>query len=246
MILHGRIAYAGGLLVAAALGCGGCAYRGAIYSSYQEGGIGIRTTAESSAPIKVHFGYDRSVAAFVPRRGGDAQSEEATSLISKDQVGANLNPTKITTADALMIDSAFITGTAAIVASAPDDATVTVNAAPGVPGASYVAIGSAGDRIGMALTQQPGRLTANQTTILRLNKQIAARTSHVVQNKIYTTAGLLMPPDFQGPYNARIASPEEPRTAFPVVQQDYLEDQPDDSVRYQQVQRALSAALEGN
>ena len=98
----------------------------------------------------------------------------------------------------------------------------------------------------MALTQQPGRLTANEANILKLNRQISAKTSLVVQNQIYGTAALLMPPDFQHPYNARIAMPEEPRIAFLAEQQDYLEHEPDDSARYQQVQRALSAALEGN
>src|SRR5512147_2296059 len=108
----------------------GCAYKGAIYSSYQEGGLGVRTTAESEAPVKVHFGYDRSVAAFIPRRGGNPASEEVTSIISKDEVRAMVNPTRLGTDELIAVDSAFITGTAAIVASAPSNAVVTIAETP--------------------------------------------------------------------------------------------------------------------
>lgn len=136
-------------LVALAAGSGCKPYRGAIYSSYQETGLGIRTTAQSEAPVKVHVGYNRSVAAFVPRRGGDAQTEEATALIAKDEVRIAANPTTTGTATLLAVDSAFITGTAAIVASAPSGATVVVND----PRArqTFTASGNAGDRIATAL-----------------------------------------------------------------------------------------------
>jgi len=135
-------------LIGTGLTCG-CSYKGAIYSSYQEGGLGIRTTAESDAPVKVHFGYDQSVAAFVPRRGDDPANEEATAIISKDEVGANVNPTTTGTKDLLTVDSALITGTAAIVASAPANAQVTVTS-PSTQ-RTYVTNGRAGDRIATAL-----------------------------------------------------------------------------------------------
>lgn len=126
----------------------GC-YRGAIYSSYQEAGLGIRTTAESGAPVKVHFGYDRSVGAFVPRRGGDNANEEATSIISKDDVGANVKPGS--TENLLTVDSALITGTAAIVASAPEQSEVTIAPAAGAPRQIFITSGDAGERIATAL-----------------------------------------------------------------------------------------------
>jgi len=138
-------------LATLAAGTGCKPYRGAIYSSYQETGLGIRTTAQSEAPVKVHVGYNRSVAAFVPRRGSDAQTEEATALIAKDEVRIAANPTTTGTANLLAVDSAFITGTAAIVASAPSGAKVKVESG-GVAQQSFTTTGSAGDRIATALT----------------------------------------------------------------------------------------------
>jgi hypothetical protein len=135
--------------------CSGC-YHGAIYSSYQEGGLGIRTTAESDAPIKVHFGYDRSVVAFVPRRGDDAKSEEATALISRDDVSTNLNPMNTGTTNLIAVNSAFITGTAAIVASAPDHAVVNVHDpnSPATVKQTYAPSGDAAVRVAAAVAGQ--------------------------------------------------------------------------------------------
>ncbi|MBY0277350.1 hypothetical protein K2Z84_18620 [Candidatus Binatia bacterium] len=100
--------------------------------------------------MKVHVGYNRSVGAFVPRRGGDPQTEEATAMIAKDEVRIAANPTTTGTANLLAVDSAFITGTAAIVASAPSGATVKVED-PRAP-QSFTASGNAGARIATALT----------------------------------------------------------------------------------------------
>jgi hypothetical protein len=264
------------LVVMAALECGGCGFKGAIYSSYQEGGLGVRTTAEGDAPIKVHFGYDRSVAAFVPRRGGNADTEEATALISKDQVGANLNPLRMGTDNVLTVDSAFITGTTAIVASAPHDSIVIVKAPPTVgtnagggstaaaetggalgetpgtgaekaggreraaPGSlEFRTRGSAGERIGLAFTQQPGRLSTCAVSILALQKKIGTGSK---ADEIYDKAAGKLPDDFKKLYQARS---KKGRTAFLLTKQDYLEGQPEDGARCQAINQALNAVLEG-
>lgn len=179
------------LLFPLALAGGGCAYRGAIYASYQEAGLAVRTTADGNAPVKVNVGYDRAVAAFVPRRGGDAAVEEATALISKDEVRIIADPTGVGTDTLLAVDSAFITGTAAIVASAPAGALVRVHdagtpaaiaAAASASAADWRPSGSAGERIATALTgfDVPYAATARPQRD-RLAAWLAADAAHVAE-----------------------------------------------------------------
>ncbi len=247
----------------------GCAYDGVIYSSYQEGGLGIRTTADSTAPIKVHFGYDHAVAAFVPRRGGDSASEEATSIISKDEVTATfalpvtIDPNVATTAAAkeeaegpktmIAVDSAFITGTAAIVASAPAGAEVKIlpAAAPrgeagkgAAPTLTVVTDGTAGDRIGMALTLQ-GQLSTVQVALANVSAEIRAKAP-AVQDKIYDRAAGHLPQEFQQSYQGLVSGHAPKQAAFTNASRKFLKGQPSDSDRHKQLLRALTQALKEN
>src|SRR5437867_12266422 len=100
----------------------GCAYHGAVYSEYSQLALDVRSTAESSAPIKVSFGYDRGVVAYVPKL--KAKTGEACSIISWQNIGSTVSPSQLGTQSVLRVDAGFISGTAANVASAPSDATV--------------------------------------------------------------------------------------------------------------------------
>jgi hypothetical protein len=251
----GELGWMIGILGATLLASPGCTYKGAIYSSYQEAGLGIRTTAESTAPIKVHFGYDHSVGAFVPRRGGDAANEEATSIISKEQVGAGVNPLQTATEDLLMVDSAFITGTAAIVASAPSGATVKVRpaatACPACPGVAteagsntFVATGSPGERIATALTQRPGTLTDAQIRLAEVGTLIDG-TPPERQDAIYAAAAAKLPTNFQQAYEKRRTEQQlSSRVAFRATMLEYLAGESDDSPKRAEFHGALSAALQ--
>lgn len=230
----------------------GCAYKGAIYSSYQEFGLGIRTTAESDAPVKVHVGYDHSVAAFVPRRGGDARSEEATSLISKEAVGSQINPTKSGTGDLLTVDSAFISGTAAIVASAPSNAIVRVldggaacptdaRSASGIK--EFKTQGSPGDRVGVALTQD-GTLSIPQVRLSELMDVLRSKPI-AEQATICGTAITGLPPATQAAYAGHPAHQSHPADVFASVTIDYINAAVNRAVAEQQVLDALRRALQG-
>lgn len=245
------------LLAFAALSAStGCGYKGAIYSSYQEAGLGIRTTAESDAPVKVHFGYDHSVAALVPRRGGDLTNEEATSLISKEAVGAGVNPVRAGTEPLLCMDSAFISGTAAIVASAPSGATVKVlpatAACPACPGAvaergsiTVTTEGNAGARIAAALTQRPGALTDAQVRLATMRELIDAMPP-AKQGAVYKSAAAKMSPTFQSAYQQRLTQGLSTPLAFKLTTQDYLKNEPDDGPRREEVNQALATGLKEN
>jgi hypothetical protein len=248
-----------GMLVAGGLAVGGCGYKGAIYSSYQEVGLGIRATAESEAPVKVHFGYDRSVGAFVPRRGGDLKNEESTSLISREEVSADANPANAGK-NILSVNSAFISGTAAIVASAPSGATVTLapamakECAPcpeakekGTPlgSQSFVTRGAPGRRIGMALTQQPGRLSDLQIDIQGVVKLIDAKPAEE-RSATYARAANAMPGEFKQLYQAGIDKKLSPADAFKSATDKYLQNQPEENARLEELHDALIGAMKEN
>jgi len=99
----------------------GCAYRGAVYTEYNQTALDIRSSAASGAPVQVNFGYDSGVF-------------------------ATINPAETT--NLLRVDAGFITGITADVASAPAGSTVTI-VAPGLTNAVAVS-GDPGTRIGAA------------------------------------------------------------------------------------------------
>lgn len=239
-----------------------CSYRGAIYSSYQELGLGIKATAESNSPVKVHLGYNRGTGAWIPRRGGGEQAEEAVAVISRDDVLSTVNPTRLGEDSILQADSALISGTAAIVASAPSGAIVVVKPSPdsGKPApeavdaaagavkrvrdcddpaqhcVSFQALGSPGERIATALAGAP-RLSPSQLKVKVLLDLLSKRSN---QKKVFGQASALMPADFQALYAAR--ADLDPAVAFRSAALDYLHDAPDRDARTAALQSALERA----
>jgi hypothetical protein len=214
---------------------GGCAYRGAIYASYQEAGLGIKATAESDAPVKVHFGYNRGVGAWVPRRGGSAAAEEATALISRDDVRAGVNPTK-RDQPLLQVDGAVITGTAAIVAAAPANATVTIRDSAGA--ATYETHGTAGHRITTALAG-PLTLSSDELALKRLIQRTSERADG---DQVFQSAASALSPVIGTRYR-KLAARLAARKAFTAVAIEY-QGEDETGVRIRELVDALRAANE--
>jgi hypothetical protein len=239
--------------MALAVGLGGCRYRGAVYASYEEAGLGIKTSAESDSPIKVHFGYDRGVGAWVPRRGGDAQHEEATALISRDDVRAGVNPLHTGTESLLQVDGAIISGTAAIVAAAPADAEVIVKEPRRVrtdagvvteeqePTLKLRTTGSAGARIASAVAAVP-RLSSQQLTLRRLIATVAERSDSAT---VFRAAATKVSPSFKQTFDRGVAAALPPDVAFGNATLDYREEVKDETKRLGQLIAALRAANQG-
>jgi hypothetical protein len=164
----------------------------------------MKATAESNSPVKVHFGYDRGVGAWVPRRGG--ADEEATSLISRDDVRAGVNPTR-RGEPLLQTDGVVISGTAAIVASSPTNAIVTV-----VEAGSELEVrtqGTAGKRIATALKRVG--LTSEQVDQMELIKDTAARND---ADLVFQSAAARMSDRFQTLFDQRVAAGDSAALAF--------------------------------
>jgi hypothetical protein len=218
-----------GLATLAATGC----YRGAIYASYQEAGLGIKATAESNSPIKVHFGYDRGAGAWVPRRGG--ADEEATSLISRDDVRANANPMRLADGPLLQASGVAITGTAAIVASSPSDAQVTVVEADSV--LEVQTKGTAGERIATALSP-----------VAFSNDQYVQRTLIIETIKrkdgdaVFRAAAAKMSDRFQTLFQNRLDSQDTVSVAFQRATFTYTNEVDDSRARVAEMVAALRAA----
>ena len=172
----------------------GCQYRGAIYSQYQQVGIGIRSSPETASPVRVNFGYDRGVIAFVPKLEEGSLKGEAGSLISKNSVSANLSPGAAS--ELLTVDEAFISGNAAIIAAIPDGQTVKFEVGSGE---SYKVTtkGGSGDRILEALEGKP-ILTDAEKEVRKLILEINARNDH---EQIYDRAAANMGSDFKTAYD---------------------------------------------
>src|SRR5207249_9774961 len=85
---------------------GGCAYHGAVYSEYSQFALDVRSTAESSAPIKIDLGYDRGVLAYVPKL--KSKTGEACSVISWQNIGSSIAPSSLGTKSVLNVDAGFI------------------------------------------------------------------------------------------------------------------------------------------
>ena len=137
-----------------------CAYRGAVYSEYTQFALDVRATQESSSPVKVNLGYDRGVLAYVPKLDDRSHSRrgEAVSLISWNNVGSDWLPIDATkgvlsSQKVLRVDAGFISGIAAVVASAPSNANVQVVADTTGKETSFAVrtVGGPGERIGLAL-----------------------------------------------------------------------------------------------
>jgi hypothetical protein len=129
-----------------------CAYRGAVYSEYEQMALDIRASAASGSPVQVNFGYDQGVLAYVPKQNNDTNSTqgEAVSLISWNNIATELNPKKVSTNSVLRVDAGFISGVAADVVSAPPNIQVTI-VAPNLTNTVSTS-GSIGERIAAATT----------------------------------------------------------------------------------------------
>lgn len=151
------------MLIAACWGCvAGCAYHGAVYSEYSQLGLDVRASQDSSAPIKLGFGYDRASCAYIPKHNG--LTGEACSVITWDYIGSTVVPPQVAGRESnsvLQVDAGFISGTAANVASAPSNATVVIAPSPAgatpklakaaeLSGFEVKTVGSPGDRVSAA------------------------------------------------------------------------------------------------
>jgi len=145
----------------------GCAYRGAVYTEYNQTALDIRSSAASGAPVQVNFGYDSGVFAYVPKQnaGTNATQGEAVSMISWNNIATTINPAETT--NLLRVDAGFITGITADVASAPAGSTVTI-VAPGLTNAVAVS-GDPGTRIGAATSA----LTVQAVQAVQADDQLA-------------------------------------------------------------------------
>ena len=64
----------------------GCSsiYDGAIYSSYEEINIGIRSAPETATPFKLNFGREQAVVSFVPHKDDEKLGDAVSILASND------------------------------------------------------------------------------------------------------------------------------------------------------------------
>lgn len=74
------------ILIVVLIATSGCStiydgYDGAIYTSYDQFDLGIRSAPETATPVKINFGREHSVVSFVPRRDS-ANRGEAVSLFA--------------------------------------------------------------------------------------------------------------------------------------------------------------------
>lgn len=67
--------------VSSLVGC--TVYDGAVYSSYQQLDLSIRSQPETATPVRLNFGFDQAVASFVPHRD-DRHNGEAVSLFGSN------------------------------------------------------------------------------------------------------------------------------------------------------------------
>lgn len=126
----------------------GCAYHGAVYSEYSQFALDVRSTAESSSPIKVDLGYDRGVFAYVPKLNG--KNGEACSIISWQNIGSSPEPSGLGSNRLLTVDAAVISGIAANVAAVPESMNVSI-VQPNGPSVELQTSGGPGARVATAL-----------------------------------------------------------------------------------------------
>jgi hypothetical protein len=110
----------------------GCAvYDGAIYSSYQQYDLSIRSQPATATPMQLNLGYDRAVVSFVPHRD-DQKNGEAVSLFGLAHTEL-VTPSKVLSAaeaektgSLLKAQGKFATGNAAMVLVIPEDKNVVI------------------------------------------------------------------------------------------------------------------------
>ena len=187
---------------------GGCAYHGAVYSEYAQFALDVRSTAESSAPIKVDLGYDRGVLAYVPKLKG--KTGEACSVISWQDIGSTAAPSQIGTGSVLRVDAGFISGTAAKVASAPSDATIVILPGPEAKAAriELKTTGGPGERITTALPFAHETLIEISKPLQQRREALAHRLDSLTEPQaeaVLKKAGLSVTPNMSAQDSLRVA-----------------------------------------
>jgi hypothetical protein len=233
------------IALAVCMAATGCAYRGAVYSSYQQLALDVRATTDSSTPVRVNFGYDRGVGAWVPKLNSQGEGSgaaaknatatnrgEAVSLISKDDIRSTVTPpVKGTTYKVVVADSAFITGMAANVAAAPDGMEVHVVApeasggvetmdaeqAATLPAQVKIQVnGDPGERIAAALS------SAQVFDVLQALFDRASQLDHAGQDAVFDSAAQNMSTPFKAEYKRMLDKGQSPRRAFDLAKIPYV------------------------
>ncbi len=230
-------------LATVCVGSSGCSYSGAIYGSQQKFGLGIHLTTSDTTPVEMNVGYDQAVIAYVPRRGPEGATDEATAIISKNDLRTISNPTQLKSNPILQVDAALISGTAAIVASTTPGKTVEVSV--GDRSQTLPIVGNAGERISTALTGDPAALSEVQQKFAALHHRLAALAPDR-STSVYDHAASSMPEEFRSLYQQRRGAHPAVSASdiFRSVTDDYLGYPPNTS-RRDALERALQAAAGG-
>ena len=148
----------------------GCSsiYDGAIYSSYEEINIGIRSAPETATPFKLNFGREQAVVSFVPHKDDEKLGDAVSILASNDtrsirvldfinnlpapaDEGTSPTPavTPLPPITLVRSQSRLVTGNAAVVLTVPEGSTVVIER-PGQKKLEVEAEGQVSDRIASA------------------------------------------------------------------------------------------------
>ncbi len=221
----------------------GCAYRGAVYSEYNQVSLDVRANQASSAPVKVNFGYDRQMMAYIPKRNPTTNSirGEAVSVISWNDIYTTLAPSKLGTSSVLRVEAGFIAGTAANVAAAPSNATVIITSPAGT---NFVVNtqGSPGRRIATAFKPTARFVSADQAEMQELLDQIMAKPDPG-RSALFEQAAKALPADFETIYASRISQGLPPRVAFLSAKNRYLGDELAEGPKHQRIIEALKSVV---
>ena len=148
---------------AVSLGLGGCAiYDGAIYASYDQVDLGIRSAPETATPININFGRQHAVVSFVPHKNessdGEAVDGEAVSVFGWANT-ASITPDEVFTSENLQAGASgphllraegrFATGNAAKILVIPKETRVVIHRSQGAPQV-VVTQGTSAERVGNA------------------------------------------------------------------------------------------------
>lgn len=232
----------------------GCAYRGAVYAEYTHYGLGVRSSVEAAAPIDVELGYGRGVFSLVPKRTGTSAPGEAVSMIGLNQIASVADPGAITRVPLLKVNTAFISGSAALAAVTPEN-TELVIAEPTmrqsakrvngtfmpVDGTSMTVKGTPAARLAAAFRPTARFVIPEQQQAQHLIDQIDARPD---PQAAYRVAGQAVSAEFTQLFQARLQQNISPRTAFIVAKNQYVTALQDSSPRWQQIIAALQLALQ--
>ena len=179
---------------AVSLGLGGCAiYDGAIYASYDQVDLGIRSAPETATPININFGRQHAVVSFVPHKNessdGEAVDGEAVSVfgwantasITPDEVFTSENlPDGASGPHLLRAEGKFATGNAAKILVIPKKTRVVIHRSQGAPQV-VVTRGTSADRVGAAFSPSTRFRTPDDKLYNILEKRInkCSQPSHV-------------------------------------------------------------------